>query len=408
MTDLLWPGDHRAGDIMTDAAVLDAMLRLEASWSAALADREIIPPSARVRVEQLRHLLRDNDITAIAVDAEAGGNPVIPLLAVLRPRLDAEAGRWLHRGMTSQDVVDTALMLTAREACDRVTAELAGHVELLATIVDEHRRTPMLARTLTQSAVPITFGAKAARWLDGILDALDAVNAVRFPIQLGGAAGTLSGAVELADANAETVLDAVAATAAELGLDDASPWHTVRAPLCRISDAVVVCASAWGHVANDVLLLGRNEIGELGESAGGGSSTMPHKSNPTLSVLIRRHALVAPGLASVIGIAGADSADERAAGGWHAEWSTLRILLRHCVVAASQTTDLLRGLHVDGAAMSANLQAAGDAVRSEQRAMADLAGHAVTANADGATDILIERTLHRARQSFAHNNRKTT
>ena len=89
MTDLLWPGDHRAGDIMTDAAVLDAMLRLEASWSAALADREIIPPSARVRVEQLRHLLRDNDITAIAVDAEAGGNPVIPLLAALRPRLDA-------------------------------------------------------------------------------------------------------------------------------------------------------------------------------------------------------------------------------------------------------------------------------------------------------------------------------
>ena len=135
---------------------------------------------------------------------------------------------------------------------------------------------------------------------------------------------------------------------------------------------------------------------------------MPHKSNPTLSVLIRRHALVAPGLASVIGIAAADSADERAAGGWHAEWSTQRILLRHCVVAASQTTDLLRGLHVDGAAMSANLQAAGDAVRSEQRAMADLAGHAVTANADGATDILIERTLHRARQSFAHNNRRTT
>ena len=234
MTDLLWPGDHRAGDIMTDAAVLDAMLRLEASWSAALADREIIPPSARVRVEQLRHLLRDNDITAIAVDAEAGGNPVIPLLAVLRPRLDAEAGRWLHRGMTSQDVVDTALMLTAREACDRVTAELAGHVELLATIVDEHRRTPMLARTLTQSAVPITFGAKAARWLDGILDALDAVNAVRFPIQLGGAAGTLSGAVELADANAETVLDAVAATAAELGLD--TPRRGTRCePPCAAS-----------------------------------------------------------------------------------------------------------------------------------------------------------------------------
>ena len=166
------------------------------------------------------------------------------------------------------------------------------------------------------------------------------------------------------------------------------PWHTARSPVTRIGDAAVGCTDAWGRVANDVLTLSRPEIGELAEGEGGGSSTMPHKRNPVLSTLLHRAALAAPHLAATLHIAAADSADERSAGAWQAEWATVATLVRRTVVAGSQATELLSGLEVHTEPMAATLAAAD--VGSEQSAMAELAGRAPAEHYLGAADEIID------------------
>ena len=257
----------------------------------------------------------------------------------------------------------------------------------------------MVARTLTQHAVPTTFGLKVAGWLTGVLDAYDATSALVLPVQVGGAAGTLAATVELAGdlddpVGAATALSLELATA--LGLTASTPWHTTRSTVTRLGDAATGCTDAWGRIATDVLTLSRPEIGELAEGAGGTSSTMPHKANPVLATLVRRTALSSPALAATLHVAAADAGDERPAGAWHAEWDTLRTLLRRTVVAAGQTTELLAGLEVRADRMAATLEAASDAVRSEQRAMADLAGRTPSGDYVGAADAFIEAPLARA------------
>ena len=194
------------------------------------------------------------------------------------------------------------------------------------------------------------------------------------PVQVGGAAGTLAAATELAGSvdGAIALSDALAAA---LRLAPAPPWHTTRSAVTRIGDALVTCCDAWGHIAADVATGSRPEIGELAEGEGGGSSTMPHKSNPIRSVLIRRAALTAGPLGATLHTAAAASVDERADGAWHAEWATLRTLARRTVVAAAHTSELLTGLRVDAARAAANLAAA-DGVLSEQQTMTELTGRA--------------------------------
>lgn len=398
MADLFWPGDERAGAILSGESFLAAMVAVEAAWLAALVAGGLAPAGAE---DDLHGLLDDSDVAVVAEAAEGPGNPAAPLVSLLRERVaprNALAARWLHRGLTSQDVVDTAMVLTVRDAVRRLRAEVDAQATTLAGLVDTHRRTPMVARTLTQHAVPTTFGLKAAAWLAGVLDAREALHALVLPAQVGGAAGTRAASVELAaqGPDAEGAARGVAtATAAALGLDPADPWHTVRTPLVRAADAAVACTDAWGHVAGDVLLLGRPEVGELAEAAGGGSSTMPHKANPVLSVLVRRTAMTTPQLAATMHLAAASVVDERPDGAWHAEWATLRTLLRRTVVAAGQVTELLGGLVVHEDRMTANLTAAGDAVRSEQQSMAALAGHPASGAYLGAADELVTATLAR-------------
>jgi 3-carboxy-cis,cis-muconate cycloisomerase len=398
MTDLFWPGDERAGDVLSDAALLAAMVDVEAAWLDALVAAGIAPPEAKA---DLPGLVGAADVPGIAAAAEAGGNPVIPLVALLRERVgaDTEAARWLHRGLTSQDVVDTALVLGIRAAARAIRQDLDHQVESLVALVAQHRDTPMVARTLTQHAVPTTFGLKAAQWLAGVLDAADAVARLRFPAQVGGAAGTMAAAAELAGADGARRL--AAATAERLGLEDVPPWHTTRTTITRAGDAAVTATDAWGRIANDVLTLGRPEIGELSEGTGGGSSTMPHKANPVLSTLVRRAALTTPQLAATLHLAAAGSVDERADGAWHAEWATLRTLLRRTCAAGSQTTDLLAGLRVHPDRMRATLDAARDDVLAEQRSMAALAGDDAHDDAHpdylGTAGPLVDAVLDRAR-----------
>ena len=195
MTDLFWPGDHRAADVMSDSALFSAMVDVETAWLAALVESGVAPAVART---DLAAVVSADDIEAIAAGAEADGTPVLGLVALLRDRTGGETGRWLHRGLTSQDVVDTALMMCLRDGMSAVRGELAAQVRALATLVEANQHSPMLARTLTQAALPSTIGARMANWLSGVLDAADILIAVApLPAQAGGAAGTLAAATEL-------------------------------------------------------------------------------------------------------------------------------------------------------------------------------------------------------------------
>lgn len=376
---------------MSDAALLRALLTVEHVWLDALVAAGVAPADAAA---DLTGTAGAFDVAELAVAAEAGGNPVIPLVALLRERTTGPTSTWLHRGLTSQDVLDTAVLLCARDAVDRTRSEVDRQVARLVALVEQHRDTPVLARTLTQPAVPTTFGARAATWLHGVLDADDDLAALTWPVQLGGAAGTLSGLVELAGTDvARAVREQLPAS---LGLAPSAPWHTRRSPVTRLGDAAVRATDAWGRIANDVLVSGRAEIGELTDGSGGGSSTMPHKANPTTATLVRRAAVAAPGLAATLHSAAAEQVDERADGAWHVEWATLATLLRRTVVAADHTASLLEDLQVHRDRMAANLAAAGDEVLAEQRAMAGLAGHAPAASYLGLVDDLVDEALARA------------
>lgn len=364
---------------MSDAALLEAMVRVEAAWLEALVDTGLAPASTD---SDLTAVVTADDVERVAEGSEAGGNPVIPLVQLLRSRVGTDAARWLHRGLTSQDVLDTALVLIVRDVLDRLSDELRSQVIALSILAERHAGTPMVGRTLTQHAVPTTFGVVVATWLDGIVDAAELVVDARtlLPAQLGGAVGTLAATTELAGLRGLPGAPSVAAEVVMiagriLGLRVHRPWHTTRAPLTRTADALVTCTDAWGHVATDVTTLSRTEIGELAEPAGagrGGSSTMPHKQNPVLSVLVRRAALTAPALASTMHLASATTGDQRPDGSWHAEWATLRTLGRHAVVAASQTTELLQGLTVDVERMAVTLAESAEDVLAERRGVADL------------------------------------
>jgi 3-carboxy-cis,cis-muconate cycloisomerase len=401
MTNLLWPGDHRAGDLMTDPALLDSMVAVESAWLRALAGLGLTP--AEAAEADLRHVLAPQDGERIARSAENGGNPVIGLVALLRERADPSVSRWIHRGLTSQDVLDTALMLTTRRVLDNVTSQLAEQISVLSELAATHRDTPMVARTLTQHAVPTVFGAKVAAWLNAVVDAASRLTALETPVQIGGAGGTLAASTELAAATAggenpaQLSMQLVRNTAAALGLESRTAWHTTRAPITEVADALVGCCDAWGRIASDVVTLARPEIAELSEPATagrGGSSSMPQKRNPVLSILIRRAALSAPALAATLHTAAALANDERPDGAWHAEWDTLRTLARRAVVAGSQCAELLAGLTVHSERMAANL--AGTDVLGEQRTIAELAGTAPSATYFGAADALIDASLERA------------
>ncbi len=388
---LLEPGSHRAPGL-DDAALVTAMLRVEVAWMEALADAGAVTPA------------QASAVTAAAVgfdphlsgaDVEDAGNPVLPLVTALRRAVsDPETAACIHRGLTSQDVLDTALVLLARDALGRIAADLNRTAAALAALADTHRGSVMAGRTLTGFAVPVTFGLRAAQWLAAVLDARAAVGAVAggLPVQCGGAAGTLA----LADHLVPDVLRLPEVLARRLGLVwPGLPWHTRRTPVTRLGDVLTETCDAVGHLAADVLVLGRPEIAEVRESAPAGrgrSSTMPHKRNPVLAVLVRSAALQAPQLAAQLHLCAAQAVDERPPGDWHAEWPALRRLLTLTRTAAAQAADLVEGLDVDAPAMARRADAAAAQLLAE-RGDADGAGGAATYL--GATGAFVDRVLER-------------
>lgn len=366
---MLSPGSHRLPDLASDRAVLGAMVEVEIAWVRTQERLGLVTREVGDKVSAAG-TTTGGAIDEIARDAEAGGNPVIPVVNALRRAVGATPGAAaaVHRGLTSQDVVDSALMLLAHRALGATLEHLGRAGDAAAAHARGHRHTVMTARTLGQPALPTTFGAKAAGWLGAIDDAIDELRTVRssLPAQCGGAAGTLSLVEALAPGRA---LDAVEVFADEVGLVPARPWHTDRSPCTRLADALARTADALAKVAGDVILLSRPEIGEVSEPAAtgrGGSSTLPQKRNPVLSVLVRAVGIEAPHLAATLHSAAALAADERPDGAWHAEWGAVTRLLSRVPVAAAQLADVLSGLEVHPDAMSRNVRAAGPALVAER------------------------------------------
>ncbi|MFD1934943.1 MULTISPECIES: 3-carboxy-cis,cis-muconate cycloisomerase [Nonomuraea] len=358
-----------------DAAILQALLDSEAALARAWAAVLPAVPSGVARVVTEAARADRFDLASLVLRAREGGNPVIPLVADLRAAAGEEAAPYVHLGATSQDVMDTALMLVARRALAPVLADLARTAAALAALAAEHRATPMPGRTLTQHAVPTTFGLKAAGWRALALDALDRLGTVRaaLPAQLGGAAGTLAAfhahALRLSPSSPpapDVGITLAGAFAREVGLAEPElPWHVLRTPVADLAGALAFTAGALGKLAADVLVLSRTEIGEVSEGTGGGSSAMPHKSNPVRATWVAAAARQAPPLAAVLyGSLAAE--DERPSGAWHAEWQPLRELLRVVGGAARDAADLAEGLRVHPERMRADLDATGGLIVSER------------------------------------------
>lgn len=336
-----------------DRALLQAMLDAEAALARAQAALGQIPPWAAAEISGAARAERF-DVRDLALRARRGGNPVIPLVADLTAAVSAEAAPYVHRGATSQDIVDTAVMLAVARSLPGIVGDLHRTAGALEQLAARHRATPMAGRTLTQHAVPTTFGLKAAGWRSLVLDAADRLSALRPPAQLGGAAGTLAAFDVLADEPGSGPR-LLAAFARELGLSAPDlPWHTLRTPVADAGGALAFTSGALGKFAADVLVLSRTEIGELAEGGGGGSSAMPHKSNPVRATLIASAARRAPALASVL-LGSLAAEDERPSGAWHAEWQPLRDLLRITGGAALLAAGLSDGLTVFTDRMAANL-----------------------------------------------------
>ena len=372
---LLSPVTVGHDETVTDAAYLDALVTAEVALVRAYREIGLAPDEAVDEIETefgwqgaLRGC-RDHGVdgTALAAAAVAGGNPVIPLVGRLKERVGVDARLWVHRCATSQDIVDTAAMVVARAATSRIVAALVHTEVSLRSLARSRRDEVAAARTLTQHAVPTTVGLRAAGWLRGVERARARVDDMQhqLPAQLGGAAGTLASFTEIAGPEAAAALPAAFAHELGLATPDA-PWHTSRWPVTELGDALVQAIDAVGKIATDVATLSRTEIGELAEGAGGGSSAMPQKRNPAASVLIRSAALRAPQLGATLHLASALAADERPDGAWHAEWPTLRELLRLALGATAHAASLVAGLHVDTDAVARNLAATGGLIVSER------------------------------------------
>ena len=343
----VWAGT-RAEALTSDNAVVRAMLRASGALLTALASSGVAPASVAASADAVAGL--DVDARDLALVAVAGGNPVIPLVATVRAALPDEVAEWVHHGATSQDILDSALVLVASDVVAALDEDLVSVAESLAGLARSGRDVPLVGRTLGQQALPTTVGMRAAGWLAGVHDALRAVRGCAvLPVSLGGPVGTAAAYGERAVATCD-------AYAGALGRPGATvlPWHTRRTPLLSLSYALATCGAALGTIAEDILVMAQSEVGEARESTGGPSSSMPHKANPTRSVLVASAARQVPALASVIG-ASAVSSQDRPAGAWHAEWRPLRELLRLAGGAAARTADLVGGVTFDHDVMARNL-----------------------------------------------------
>lgn len=383
---------HAMAKVFSDETRIQAMLDVEAALAWAQASCDLIPEEAAVAIDDAASAEKF-DIDAIGAEVLKSGSLAIPLvkaLTALVEETDPEAARWVHWGATSQDIIDTGLVLQMRQGLTLIADQIETLGGRLAALAEAHSETPIVARTLMQQAVPTAFGLKAAGWLGLVMRAEESLRACAeksLVLQFGGAAGNL----------ASFGADGIAlsqALAGELGLTLPDlPWHAQRDRIAEMGCALAVLLGGLAKMAGDLALMAQTEIGEFSEPADGargGSSAMPHKANPVACARIIAAAKRAPGLAATL-LASMDQEHERGLGGWHAEWETLPELFRLASAALEAACYVAEHGRFDTDRMSANLEASSGLVMAEAVSMA-LAAELGKATAHKA----VERAARRA------------
>ena len=357
--------------VCDDAAFLQHMLDVEAALARAEAAVGVISKAAAAPIAAACRAERF-EIAALAEAATRAGHLAIPLVKALTAEVaksNAEAARFVHWGATSQDIIDTATMLTLRTAIDALLTDLDRAIAGFAKLAAKHRNTPTVARTWLQHALPMPFGLKLAEYAAALHRSRARLKVLRdngLALQFGGAAGTLAA---LGD-NGMAVSEALAREL-QLPLPDA-PWHTHRDRIAEAASVLAILSGTCGKIARDVSLLMQTDVGEAFEPAGpgrGGSSTMPHKRNPVAAASALAAATMAPNLAATI-FAAQVQEHERSAGPWHAEWPTLPTLLLVTSGALNAIVDIAEGLDVDADRMRANLDTTHGLIMAEAVTMA--------------------------------------
>ncbi|HUI51288.1 MAG TPA: 3-carboxy-cis,cis-muconate cycloisomerase [Terriglobales bacterium] len=344
--------------IFSDSETIQSLLQFEAALARAEAKTGVIPDAdARAIADACR--AEAFDIEELSAQAALSGNIAIPLVRKLTEQVAAknkDAARFVHWGSTSQDAIDTAMVLQLRRTLETMDGDLARLTSSLADLAEKHCATPIVARTWLQQALPTTFGFIAAGWLDAVLrhrSRLAELGARNLVLQFGGAVGTLAALSGRGPQVAK-------ALAEDLGLPlPAISWHTQRDRLVEVATALGLCAGTLGKIAGDIALHAETEVGELAEPAGegrGGSSTMPHKRNPVTCASVLATAVRVPGLVSTM-LAAMRQEHQRGLGGWQAEWETLPELASLTGGAIHHMAEMLPGLQVDAERMRRNLDA---------------------------------------------------
>jgi 3-carboxy-cis,cis-muconate cycloisomerase len=357
--------------VCDDAAYLQHMLDFEAALARAEAATGVIPAAAAVPIANACKA-GAFDLGALAEAATRSGNLAIPLVKALTAdvaKADADAARYVHWGATSQDVIDTAGMLTLRAAIDALLPDIDRAIAGFAMLARRHRDTAVVARTWLQHALPMPFGLKLAEYAAALHRSRTRLKRLRseaLALQFGGAAGTLAALGDKGWVVAERLAQEL-----RLPLPDA-PWHTHRDRIAEAASVLAIVAGTCGKIARDIQLMMQTDVAEAFEPSGegrGGSSTMPHKRNPVAAATALAAATMAPNLAATIFAAQVQD-HERSAGPWHAEWPTLPSLLLVTSGALAAIVDIAEGLEVDAARMRVNLDATGGLIMAEAVTMA--------------------------------------
>jgi 3-carboxy-cis,cis-muconate cycloisomerase len=354
-------------EVFADEPLLRAMLDFEAALARAEAEAGVIPQRAAESITRVAHAAKF-DTATLAQESLRAGTLSIPFVKALTERVrdvDQESARFVHWGATSQDVGDTAIVLLLQRAGSVLAADHARLLTALRSLSEKHSGTVMLGRTLLQPAPPVTFGLKAAGWSGALRRGWTRFGSAfqeAMVLQFGGASGTLAALGEQGPAVS-------AALARELNLRNPdAPWHAHRDRLAALICACGIYAASLAKMARDIALLMQGEIAEVAEPAShgrGGSSTMPHKRNPTGCSLAIAAASRVPGMVANF-LAGMAQEHERGAGGWQAEWTTIARVMEDTALALASMSEVAEGLTVDANRMRAAIDATGGTIFAER------------------------------------------
>lgn len=358
-------------ELFTDEATVSYLLQFEAALAQAQAQHKLIPDNAAQVISECCKV-ENIDLKKLIADAGLGGNVNIPLIkqltAVVKTK-DEEASKYVHFGATSQDVIDTASMLQARDALKIIYPDLQKLISQLTILSAAHQQTQMIGRSFMQHARPITFGFKVSTWLDGLLRSEKRVEKLlseNFVLQLGGAVGNLSSMGNKGAVVAESMAKILGLTNPKIA------WHTQRDRFVEIATTLGILTGSISKIARDISLLMQTEIAEVFEPSGvgkGGSSTMPHKRNPVSSIAILANAQRIPNLvASMLSCMTQDH--ERATGAWHAEWETLADIIKLSAGVVRQAVMMTDGLEIDKIQMLKNIEATKGLIFAENLSLA--------------------------------------